>query len=103
MLKGDCLKKRMLFHLGTDINYYSTFTPMDYQPLIGDFYLQNENSIGNNVILDVYFNLEIDRFRAFFKYENLLSSLTGKVNYRGVYYPLYDGYLRIGMSWNMFD
>ena len=87
---------------GITFRYFSSFKMNAYNPLIGEFTLQNNDEVGDFPIFDYYVNLRIQRTRIFFKFENISAAFTGRNYYSAPTYPYRDFTFRIGLVWNFF-
>lgn len=101
--EGRLFKKRMLARMGFDLLMNNTYFANAYQPAIGQFYVQNDRSIGWYPAVDVFFSFKVDRFRAFFKVDNLTAVATTKTYYQTSNYPQKEIYFRFGISWTFLD
>jgi hypothetical protein len=92
-------KSGIPIRLGAELYYTDTYQPMAYQPLIGQFYVQNRKINVSKPMLDAYFSARImiegSVFRTFVKMENITNALYTPV----ANYPQYGRNLRIGFTW----
>lgn len=106
-LEGFIFKKAMLTKIGVDARLISAYTPPGYNPLIGQFVVQNEQELGFTPLLDVFLSFKVKTFRFFFKIENLLAYPMQTYYYQTADYPMPFGYvnggLRFGISWRLVD
>ena len=100
-------KKVMLTKIGFDARLATGYTPPGYQPLTGQFYLQNEQTLGFTPLLDAFLSFRVKTFRFFFKVENLLTFPTNTYYYQTAGYPLPFGFsnggMRFGINWRLVD
>ncbi len=99
---GHVFKKAMLLQTGVTLNYFTKYYANDYNPLIGEFYVQNETKIGNFPMLDFFVNARIRQTRLFLKAEHFNSAMTGFNFYSAPNYPYRDFMIRFGLVWNFF-
>lgn len=99
---GHVFKKAMLLQTGVTFNYFTKYYANDYNPLIGEFYVQNETKIGNFPMLDFFVNARIRQTRLFLKAEHFNSAMTGFNFYSAPNYPYRDFMIRFGLVWNFF-
>jgi hypothetical protein len=95
-------KKAMLLQMGVTANYFTKYYANDYNPLLGEFYVQNETKIGAFPLLDFFVNARIRQTRLFLKAEHFNSSMTGYNYYSAPNYPYRDFMIRFGLEWNFF-
>ena len=70
-------EKALYLQTGVSLNYFSRYFANDYNPVIGEFFVQNKKEIGNYPNLDFFVNARIQRTRIYFKAEHFNSSLSG--------------------------
>ena len=97
---------------GADVRYFTKYYASDYVPSLGQYAVQtNTNTtgsdsrveIGNYPVVNVYANFHLKHTR-FFIMMSHLNAGTGKKNYFYTpHYPLNQGILRFGLSWNFFN
>ncbi|ESU19541.1 hypothetical protein FCR2A7T_16960 [Flavobacterium cauense R2A-7] len=96
-------KKALFLQTGVTLNYFSKYYANDYNPLLGEFYIQNQKEIGDFPMLDFFINAKIRTFRVFLKAEHFNSSFTGYDYYTAPNYPYRDFMVRFGVIWNFFS
>lgn len=101
---SDHIFKRALFlQTGFTLNYFTKFYANDYNPVVGDFYIQNQKQIGNFPMIDFFLNAKIQQTRIYLKAEHFNSSFTGNDFYSAPSYPYRDFIVRFGIVWNFFQ
>lgn len=96
-------KRALFLQTGVTFKYFTKYNMNAYDPVLGEFYVQNGQKLGGFPLLDVFFNAKIRQTRIFFVYENLAALLGGKNNYFAAPgYPYRDDVLRFGIVWNFF-
>ncbi|MCL6460776.1 MAG: hypothetical protein I4O51_02755, partial [Flavobacterium micromati] len=96
-------KKALFLQTGFTLNYFSNYFANDYNPVIGEFFVQNRKQIGNYPNLDFFVNAKIQRTRIYFKVEHFNSSITGNNFYASPTNPARDFTIRFGLIWNFFN
>ncbi|NRT13712.1 hypothetical protein HNP99_000037 [Flavobacterium sp. 28A] len=96
-------KKALFFQTGFTLNYFTKYFANDYNPVIGEFFVQEKKEIGNYPNIDFFFNAKIQRTRIYFKAEHFNSSLTGNDFYAAPNNPYRDFMIRFGLIWNFFN
>lgn len=96
-------KNALFLQTGISLNYFSSYYANEYNPVIGEFFVQNEKQIGNHPNLDFFINAKIQRTRIYFKAEHFNSSLTGNNFYASPNNPSRDFTIRFGLIWNFFN
>ncbi len=96
-------KKALFLQTGVVLNYFTKYFANDYNPVIGEFFVQKEKEIGGYPNLDFFINAKIQRTRVYLKAEHFNASLTGNNYYSAPNNPYRDFTIRIGLIWNFFD
>ena len=96
-------KKALYLQTGFTINYFTKYYANDYNPVIAEFYVQNQKQIGNFPMIDFFINGRIRQTRVFLKAEHFNSSFTGNTYYTAPNYPYRDFMVRFGLVWNFFQ
>jgi hypothetical protein len=106
-LQRKIFKKVMLAKVGLDARFTFSYTPPTYQPLTGQFQLQNEQTLPFTPLVDAFVSFQVKTFRFFFKTENVLPVLTGAYYFQTAGYPMAYGFSnggsRFGISWRLMD
>ncbi|RKS95445.1 putative beta-barrel porin [Flavobacterium limicola] len=96
-------KKALFLQTGISLNYFSNYYANEYNPVIGEFFVQNDKQIGNHPNLDFFINAKVQRTRIYFKVEHFNSALTGNNFYASPNNPSRDLTIRFGLIWNFFN
>ena len=94
-------KKAMQVQIGTTFKFFTKYNANAYNPLLGEFRLQNDTEIGFHTV-DFFFNAQVRRTRLFFKIDNALSSIGTPSYFSAPNYPYRDFTIRFGLVWNWF-
>ncbi|TRX03993.1 putative porin [Flavobacterium gawalongense] len=101
---GYFFKKNALFlQTGVSLNYFTKYFANDYNPVIGEFFVQNKKEIGNHPNFDFFINAKIQRTRIYLKVEHFNSDLSGNNFYSSPNNPSRDFTIRFGLVWNFFQ
>lgn len=95
-------KKALFLQTGIIFNYFTKYNMNAYDPLLGEFYVQNDTSLGGFPRLDFFVNAKIRQTRIYVKAEHFNSSFTGYNYYSAPNYPYRDFTVRFGVVWNFF-
>ena len=95
-------KKALLLQTGITLNYFSKYTMDSYDPLLGEFYTQNQTSIGDFPRLDFFINAKVRQTRIYIKAEHFNSAFTGYNYFSAPNNPYRDFTIRFGLVWNFF-
>jgi hypothetical protein len=96
-------KKALFLQTGFTFQGFTKFFANDYNPLIGEFYVQQTKRIGEYPLLDFFINARIQQTRIFIKAEHFNSSFTGRNYFSSPSYPYKDFLVRFGIVWNFFQ
>ena len=96
-------KKALFLQTGVTFNYFTKYYANDYNPVIGESFVQNQKEIGAFPMLDFFINARIRQTRIFLKAEHFNSGFTGNTFYNGPNYPYRDFIIRFGLVWNFFQ
>lgn len=94
--------KPMYLEAGVTFSYFSKYLMNSYNPLISEFYLQNDREYGGFPLLDFFVNFKVKTMRVFFKLEHFNSGVSENNYYSAPTYPYRDFVIRFGLVWNFF-
>jgi hypothetical protein len=100
---NDFFKKAMFLQTGITFNYFTKFYANDYNPILGEFFVQNQTQIGAFPNFDIFANARIQRCRIFLKAEHFNSAMSGNTFYSAPNNPYRDFMIRFGLVWNFFQ
>jgi hypothetical protein len=101
---SDYLFKRAMFlQTGVTVNYFTNYFANDYNPILGEFFVQNAKQTGNFPLVDFFVNARIRQTRIFLKAEHFNSSFTGNTFYSTPNTPYRDFTVRFGLVWTFFQ
>ncbi|MFK5983185.1 MAG: putative porin [Flavobacteriaceae bacterium] len=96
-------KKAIFMQTGATFKYYSDFFMNGYDPVLGEFYVQNTDELGGYPQFDLFFNARVQQIRFYFKYENFNALFSGTNDYFSAPgYSYRDAVVRFGIVWNFF-
>lgn len=96
-------KKAMFLQTGITFSYFSKYYANDYNPVIGDFYIQTKREVGGFPTFDFFVNAKIRNTRVYLKAEHFNSGFGEKNYYSAPNYPYRDFIVRFGLVWNFFS
>ena len=96
-------KKALYFQTGFTFSYFTKYFANDYNPVLGEFFVQNQREIGGFPTVDFFLNAKIRNTRIYLKAEHFNSSFTGNNFYSAPNYPYRDFIVRFGLVWNFFS
>jgi hypothetical protein len=95
-------KKALYLQTGFTARYFHGYEMNAYDPVLAEFYVQNEQEYDGLRSVDFFFNGKIRQARIFFKLERLDALLLGNNNFAAPTYPTRDFVVRFGLVWNFF-
>jgi len=98
----NLFKKALYLQTGITLNYFTSHYLDAYDPVLAEFYVQNDVEIGNFPRLDFFIDAKIRQTRIYLKAEHFNSSLTGFNFFSAPNNPYRDFAVRFGLVWNFF-
>ncbi|MBF0695318.1 MAG: putative porin [Flavobacterium sp.] len=95
-------KRALFLQTGVTFNYFTKYYANAHNPVVGEFFVQNSEQIGNFPMLDFFINARVRQTRIFFKAEHFNSPFTGNKFYSAPDQPYRDFLIRFGLVWNFF-
>ena len=96
-------KRALFMQTGVTFKYFTQYNMNAYDPVLAEFYVQNNQELGGFPLVDIFFNAKIRQTRIFFVYENFTSLFGGKnEHFAAPGQPYRDNVLRFGLVWNFF-
>ena len=90
--------------LGADLRFNNSFYAPYYNPVTGQFQLQDGREVEFYPATDVFFSMRVTKFRAFFKWENATAAiLSGQLFYQTAYYAHPSSVFRLGLRWRFLN
>lgn len=99
----DVFRKAMFLQTGITFKYFTSYYMNAYNPVLGEFYVQDRQKLGGYPMLDFFINAKVQQTRIFLKAEHFNSSFTGYNFYSAPDYPYRDFVIRFGLVWNFFS
>ena len=99
----EVYKKALYLQTGVTLKYFTLYNMDAYNPLLGEFYIQNNEKLGEFPMLDFFINVKVQQTRIYLKAEHFNSSFSGKKYYSAPNYPYRDFVIRFGLVWNFFS
>jgi hypothetical protein len=96
-------KKALFMQTGLTFNYFTEYYGNDYNPVIGEFFVQTDKKIGGYTNFDYFINFRIKQTRFYFKAEHFNAAFSGNNYYSAPNNPYRDFTIRFGLVWNFFQ
>ena len=101
--QNELFKKALFFQTGVTFKYFTMYNINAYDPVLAEFYVQNNQEIGGFPLVDIFFNAKVRQTRIYLKFEHINSLFTSKNEYFSAPgYPYRDAVIRFGLVWNFF-
>jgi hypothetical protein len=88
---------------GVELHYKSAYNAMGYDPVIQQFYRQDNYTVKDFPIIDVFFNMKIKSGRVFIKYNNIMQAFAGYGYLTTPYYPGQRNVIDFGFDLLFYD
>lgn len=95
-------KKALFLQTGFNFTYFTAYNMNAYDPVLAEFYVQNDEELGGFPLLDFFINVKVRQTRIFIKAEHFNSKFTGNDFFSAPGYPYRDFNVRFGLVWNFF-
>ncbi len=95
--------KTLLFQIGFDTRYESSYYADQYSPATGMFYRQTAEKIGDYPWIDGFINLKLKRTAFYLKYTNLATQFVKGGYYTSPAYPAPASLFLFGLSWSFYN
>lgn len=101
--QDEWFKKAAFIQTGIGFKYFTKYNMNGYDPVLAEFFVQNNEEIGGFPLIDIFFNAKVRQTRIYFKYEhfNELFNSTNQ-HFSAPGYPYRDAVIRFGLVWNFF-
>jgi hypothetical protein len=96
-------KKALYLQTGIIFNYFTKYYGNDYNPVIGEFFVQDAKKIGGYPTFDFFVNGRIRQTRIYLKAEHFNAAFSGSNYYSAPNNPYRDFVIRFGLVWNFFQ
>lgn len=98
----EVFKKAMFLQTGITLNLFSSYYMNGYDPVLSEFFIQNDKKLGGFPRFDFFVNAKVRQTRIFLKAEHFNSAWTGYKYYSAPNHPYRDFTVRFGLVWNFF-
>lgn len=90
-------------NFGFDVRYNTSYLAYSYTPGIAQFYVGDAVTLKSTPVVDVFLKANLKRANLFIKYDYINQGLQSDGYYTVNRYPMPDGFLKFGVSWNFYD
>ncbi|WP_339610857.1 putative porin [uncultured Planktosalinus sp.] len=96
-------KNALFLQTGFTGKYFTSYEMNAYDPVLAEFYVQNEQEFGDFPLIDFFVNAKISQTRIYIKWEHFNSLFASENNYFSAPgHPYRDWKIRFGLVWNFF-
>ncbi|SCY82608.1 putative porin [Flavobacterium caeni] len=96
-------KKALYLQTGVIFNYFTKYYANDYNPVLAEFFVQDQQEIGGYPMFDFFVNARVRTCRIFIKAEHFNSAWSSRNEfYAAPNNPYRDFVIRFGLVWNFF-
>lgn len=99
----NLIKNKLKLQIGMDLMYNTAYYADGYDPILHQFYYQNDQKVGNYCYLDANITLKIKRIAFFFRAGHFLSGVINYDYFRTPNYPALDRRFQVGITWKFYD
>jgi len=100
---GYFFKKALFMQTGVVFNYFTKYYGNDYNPVVGEFFVQENKKIGGYPLFDLFVNARIRQTRFYLKAEHINAIFSKSDYYSAPNNPYRDFVIRFGLVWNFFQ
>jgi hypothetical protein len=102
-IEGKIFKSKMLARFGADLRYNSNFAINAWNPLIGQFHIQDEQNMKYTPIVDVFFGFQVKTLRVWAKANYINEGLIQKNYFTALGYPDRGRTFAGGLIWRFLE
>ena len=104
---GKWFQQKLKIKLGIDLRMNNSYFANSYNPLVGQFIIQNKQKINFFPAVDASVSIKVQQFRFFVKAENLTRFFANAIDsiqadyqyYQTALYPIQNSRFRLGLGW----
>ena len=101
--QDEWFEKAAFIQTGITFKYFNEYTMNAYDPVLAEFYVQNDQKLGGFPLVDIFFNAKVRQTRIFFKWEHVNQLFNSKnSHFSAPTYPYRDAVIRFGLVWDFF-
>lgn len=101
--KSPIFKRAATLQVGFELTYFTKYYADAYMPALRDWYIQNDQQIGNTLFADVYLTLKVKNARLFLKYAHFNGLFSASNYYMAPQYPARDARFYLGVNWKFYN
>ena len=95
--------RALFMQTGVTFKYFTKYNMNAYDPVLGEFYVQDSLELGGFPMIDLFFNAKVRQTRIFFTWEQFNTMFASKnEQFSAPGYPFRDSVIRFGLVWDFF-
>ncbi len=99
---GFIFKRSMQINFGVNLYFRDAYYGLDYDPVIQQYFLQNEREFKSYFVADAFLDFKVDSMRVFFRL-NQINQENNNGYFVTPYYPGQKQVIDLGIRWQFFD
>ena len=102
-LESNLFGDNLVTQIGADINYFTSYYAMAYNPALAQFHLQDTQLIGEVPLLSAFLKLKVHNMSIAMRYRNITSLISANTDiyYLIPNYPNYPASLQLSVVWKL--
>lgn len=96
-------RNRLHIQIGGDLMYNTLYFADGYNPIIHQFYYQQDVKVGNYLYFDLNITFRVNRIAFYVRGGNLLEGVFSYKYFTTPYYPMQGRNLELGITWRFYD
>ncbi|MEZ4907399.1 MAG: putative porin [Saprospiraceae bacterium] len=96
-------EKKLDMNIGFEYNYWDKYYNYGFNPIIANFYIQDQQQLENYQRLDFFIDSKISNFLFYIRFNNVLFPIDDTVYFQAIDYPKYDLFFRFGVKWTLLN
>lgn len=94
---------KVKLQFGLNFEYNTLYYGDAYNPILHQFYAQQQQKVGNYLYMDTYIAMQVVRIQFYFKVAHVLSGVMGYHYFTTPDYPMQGRYFSLGITWRFHD
>jgi hypothetical protein len=102
-IESNLFNDNLNTQIGADMNYFTSYYAMAYNPSLAKFYLQDNQLIGDAPLISVFLKLKVHNMSISMRYRNITSLISANADlyYLIPNYPSYPASIQLSVVWKL--
>ena len=102
-IESNLFSDNLNTQIGADMNYFTSYYAMAYNPALAKFYLQDNQLIGDVPLISVFLKLKVHNMFICMRYRNIISLINTNADlyYLIPNYPYYPASFQLSVVWKL--